>query len=565
MKKRLFLSAFIIIFIGFSGFFVISVYATYINNLNFAKDTVMETARIYEKLISEITVDLDYLIKTSETTRITIISENGKVIADSRPLDLDSLENHLDRPEIQAALNNNPAAFIRYSKTLGLDLIYYAVKVIKDDKYIFLRTAIPVTKITGYLVKSLPLYIFIMTAAAFLCFFVMQKIINSVIKPFNSIKQKLSLLSKGNYVFETITGSYEEINEITREIDEIAFILQNNLDNLIKEKEKTDYILSNINDGIIVIDENKNIALINKSALDIFNVTPDINFKNLNYLFSEKILVQSVEDCVNTENTVIFEIPINGNIFLVTVKRLADTKLSMAVFSDVTQNRENAKRREEFFANASHELKTPLTSIKGFNELIAINNKDKNLFKYIESITRETERMLSLISDMLKLSELENTNNINPVSISLNETVNEVLEALSSEIEKKSISFKISGDAFVNAESGHIYELIKNLIENSVRYNDNNGKVSVLMENGKQNTKLIVSDDGIGIAPEEQTRIFERFYRTEKSRSQKSGGTGLGLSIVKHICTLYGWNLSLKSKLGVGTEVTVEFMNLGNV
>jgi two-component system phosphate regulon sensor histidine kinase PhoR len=231
----------------------------------------------------------------------------------------------------------------------------------------------------------------------------------------------------------------------------------------------------------------------------------------------------------------------------------------MIALSDVTEIRENAKRREEFFANASHELKTPLTAIKGFNELTAINNKDDNIRKYIDSITRETDRMLSLIGDMLKLSELENTQSINPVPVPLAKIVNEAVELLSTSINEKSISIEITGDATVTAEPGHIYELAKNLIENAVRYNNQGGHVSVTIERSKQNARLYVFDDGIGISPEEQTRIFERFYRVEKSRSQRNGGTGLGLSIIKHICALYDWKLSLKSKLGVGTEVTVVF------
>jgi two-component system phosphate regulon sensor histidine kinase PhoR len=231
----------------------------------------------------------------------------------------------------------------------------------------------------------------------------------------------------------------------------------------------------------------------------------------------------------------------------------------MVVMSDVTENRENAKRREEFFANASHELKTPLTAIKGFNELAAINNKDEGINKYIGSITRETDRMLSLIGDMLKLSELENTQDINPAPVSIAKVVNEVRETLSTSITEKEINVELVGDGTVEAEPGHVYELVKNLLENAVRYNNQGGRISVTIENNKRNVWLFVFDDGIGISPEEQTRIFERFYRVEKSRSQRSGGTGLGLSIVKHICALYGWKLSLKSKLGVGTEITVVF------
>ncbi len=380
-----------------------------------------------------------------------------------------------------------------------------------------------------------------------------------------SIEKKLRSLSNGVYWHygdepDTETGTYDEINKIVWGINDVAVILQNNFTALSNEKNKSDYILNNITDGIFLVDEHKNIAFINSSALEIFNANANVSGKNLNYLSYDKALAAAVDDSVNHGNKSRFEMMIDGRIFFTAVKRLPETSLTMIALSDVTENRENAKRREEVFANASHELKTPLTAIRGFSELSAINNKDESIGKYIESISRETERMLSLVGDMLKLSELENMRELSPVPINLAKTVNEIRGVLSTAISEKSITFETEGDAVVKAEPGHIYELVKNLVENAVRYNNQNGKVSVKIEsNEKENMQLVVSDDGIGISSEDQTRLFERFYRVEKSRSVKNGGTGLGLSIVKHICVLYGWKLSLQSKLGVGTEVKVVF------
>jgi len=240
------------------------------------------------------------------------------------------------------------------------------------------------------------------------------------------------------------------------------------------------------------------------------------------------------------------------------VNRTLINRITKPFDSIINENRINAKRREEFFANASHELKTPLTAIKGFTELTAINNQDENIRKYINSITRETERMSTLIGDMLKLSELESMPEITPVQVSLASTVAEVQDTVSTAIKEKNINFTATGDATIMAEQGHIYELVKNLIENAVRYNTDGGKVSVNIKTERKNVRLTVADTGVGIPDSEQGRIFERFYRIEKSRSQQSGGTGLGLAIVKHICALYGWKLSVKSEVGVGTEVIVE-------
>jgi len=380
-----------------------------------------------------------------------------------------------------------------------------------------------------YLNQALPMLIILLLTIILVCLFLAHVVTNRIIKPF---------IAKG--------------------IDDVAVVMQNGVDALREEKDKLSYILNSIGDGLFVVDANADIALVNLAATNLFNATPDVISRKLNYLTADKILISAIDACVSSAKSSLFELALNGKIYLVTIKRLPNTTLTMVVMADVTGSRENAKRREEFFANASHELKTPLTAIKGFNELTAINNKEDSLNKYIDGIARETTRMMALIADMLELSELENTSHTQPVSISLAKIINEVKETISTSVNEKSIVFTATGDATITAEPKHIFEITKNLVENSVRYSNQNGKVTVKIENGKT-VRLTVSDTGIGISPQEQTKIFERFYRVEKSRSSQSGGTGLGLSIVKHICALYGWKLLLKSKPGIGTDITIEF------
>jgi len=559
MKKRLFIYTTLIILAGLLCFFAVSIAITYHNNLRLAKDLVMETAQIYADIYAG-TANPDLLVKTGDDTYITLVSRDGTVLSDDRSLDIGAMENHLNRPEIQAALAGNPAAYVRYSDTLGVDLIYYAVKVDgTGGEYAFVRAAVPVAKIDAYLWQSLPLLLLILCVVVLLCFFLSRGMAVRITKPIQTIEQRLRLLLSGAYTPAPVTGSYEEIDAILGGVGEAAQLLQNSLTALRDEKNKAEYILNNIGDGIFAVDANRAVTLINNAALMLFGVTPDITGKDLNYLSYEKALAAAVDDCITHEKNTLFELALNGKTYLVTAKRLRGTTMTMVILSDITDSRESAKQREEFFSNASHELKTPLTAIKGFNELTALNNKDESLRKYIGSITRETDRMLSLIGDMLALSELENTQDIRPASVSLAKTAHEVREVLSVAISEKNIDFEIIGDGMVDAEPEHVYELVKNIVENAVRYNNQGGRVSVTMESDKEKTWLFVYDNGIGISPEEQTRIFERFYRVEKSRSQRNGGTGLGLSIVKHICALYGWKLSLKSKLGVGTEVAVAF------
>ena len=558
MRKRLFITTTALLLVGMLSFFAISVYFTRTNNINIAKEMVSETARNYAALYNP-DFDLNAFVKTQGYTRITIIAPDGTVLADSRPIDFSADANHLDRPEVIAAAMGTPTAYIRFSASVGVYFIYYAVKVPSADSYVFLRASLPVARIDGYLARSLPILILVLVVVTVLCFIFSKHMINRMTKPFESVEQKLRKLSNGDYTSSPISGSYEEINNITSGIDEVSLLLQKSITGLHDEKNKLNYILDNIGDGLIVLDENQSVSLINSAAIGIFNVSQDIIGKHINYLSFNEALKNAVDECISQDNAALFELSLNGRIYLVVVKRLPGTALTMVALADVTENRENAKRREEFFANASHELKTPLTAIKGFNELASINNKDDGIVKYIDAIARETDRMLSLIGDMLKLSELGNIEVLNPVNVSLAKEISEVCDALTPMICEKSITIETVGDAVVRAEQGHVYELIKNLVENAVRYNNDGGRVSITIENDKNGAYLFIFDNGIGISPEEQTRIFERFYRVEKSRSQKSGGTGLGLSIVKHLCTLYGWKISLKSKLGIGTEISVEF------
>jgi len=563
MKKRLFIYPALILFAGLLSFFVLSARISQINHLNMAKNTAMETTRILANLYDE-NMDLQSFAVAGQSTRISIISSTGYLLADSlAPYD-DFQENRLMRPEIQAALNGSPESFVRHSTSLGMDYVYYALKIDTGDSYIFIRAAIAVEQVNAFFLESSGLLLLLLLIICALCFAIIRGIINRVTKPFEAIEKKLRLIGEGEYKTEPPGNSYEEITAINRTIDEVALMLHNSFTALKDEKFKLEYILNNIGDGIFVVDENKSIVLINEAAGTIFDAGLYISGKSLHYLSFDESLEKAVNDCISYERSALLELKIKERIFLTAIKRLPDTTLTMTVLTDVTESRENSKRREEFFANASHELKTPLTAIKGFNELMSINNRDECMNKYIDSITRETNRMLVLIADMLKLSELESTLDVKATPVSLRKIADEVHEMLFVAISEKSITFDLTGNALINADPEHVYELVKNLIENAVRYSNPGGKVSVKIEKSKRLTRLAVIDNGIGISPGEQSRIFERFYRIEKSRSGRGGGTGLGLSIVKHVCSLYGWNLSLKSKPGMGTEMAVEFANIVN-
>ena len=559
MKQRLFIYTTLIILAGLLIFFGVSVFITNRNNLSLGKNAVVEMTRISGGLFSE-DMDFNDFVTAGNNTRITIISADGDVLADTFGTDVARpAGGHLTRPEIVSALQGVPDVYVRHSSTHNIDFIYYALKVPTSDGHVFIRVAMPVTQVGAYLRQSLPWLLVTLVLLALVCFLVVRNVTNRILEPFNSIENNLRLLARGEYKQQPIAHSFYEIDKITREIDGISVLLINNYTALEGEKNKLSYILNSIGSGLFVVDELLNLALVNNAACSIFGVSADIAGKKLNYLVSDRNLEEMIVECVKTAKNTLFEFNFEGKIYLATLKWLPDTDLTMIALADVTENRESAKRREEFFANASHELKTPLTAIKGFNELAAGENKDDNLKKYISGICRETNRMMSLISDMLKLSELENATEKIPVPISVDAIVSDVRDTFLPTLTEKSITFETRGSAKVLAEQKHMYDIVKNLIENAIRYSSEGGKVVVKIEGKNKLVTLSVTDNGIGISPSEQAKIFERFYRVEKSRSVEGGGTGLGLSIVKHICALYSWKLSLKSKLGVGTTVTVEF------
>ncbi|MBQ7924587.1 MAG: GHKL domain-containing protein [Clostridia bacterium] len=236
-------------------------------------------------------------------------------------------------------------------------------------------------------------------------------------------------------------------------------------------------------------------------------------------------------------------------------------ELNESTHKAMLREKEMVKQKSEFFANASHELKTPITVMRGLTEILlqdeSVNERER---KQLERIHKESIRMASLISDMLKISKLERgaTEEIRE-SVAVKEQVNEVIAELSAEMQKKGVQAQCFGEATVLADSKKIFELVQNLLSNAVNYNKENGWIKVTMSETDSEATLCVKDGGIGIEKEHLPRLCERFYRVDKSRSKKTGGTGLGLSIVKHICALYGAKLEIDSELGVGTCVTVTF------
>lgn len=488
--------------------------------------------------------------------RLTIVDATGVAIKDSQSADAIGVQ-HLDREEIQNALKGTPAVVTRYSDTLKKNMAYYAVKVNVDDSYVFVRAAIAVESVQGYIQKSIVVMVCVLIAVLVLSYLASVAVSNGILKPLKDVKNNLEAVKNDSYVPSIPSSSDKEINAILAEINDVSEKLHDSMRRESNDKQKLDYILDNISDGIVVLDKGGDIVSINKNACAVFGIKDAVG-KNYTVLTADRGFSAHVANCLENGTSCDFEYASDGKFYMGSARTL-ENETGVLVLSDITAIKTSEMTRSEFFANASHELKTPLTAIKGFNDIIGLQTSELETKALSEKIDREVSRIIALLKDMLDLSELESQKDVNPEDVSLAKIAESVKESLAPVAKEKNVEISIDGDAIVKMEKEHAIELVKNLVENGVKYNRSGGSVKVTISSDASHTTLTVADDGIGIEEKHQQRIFERFYRVNKSRSRETGGTGLGLAIVKHICTLYNADLSLTSKLGVGTTVTVAF------
>ncbi len=490
--------------------------------------------------------------------RITVIDENKTVIADSQDNSLVG-KPHENREEITAAWEDSPKVVTRKSESLGADMVYYAKKVTVGDTFVIVRAAIKVEEINQYVFNALPTYVYVLISVLFVSYIAGILATVNLIKPLEEVKNTLAAVNNG----EKISCSYDkesdpDVREMLGEIADVGEKLQNSINEANAERERLNYVLANVSDGITVIDANGIVTVMNKVACGVFGGDGFIGRKYTALTADEKFLSE-IGETISLREPRSFECESEGNIYMVTARAL-ENSFAVIVLTDITQIRNGEKMREEFFANASHELKTPLTAIKGFNDLIALKTSDEEIKSFTAKSDKEITRLVSLIGDMLDLSKLENGGKITDAEdLDLGKIATEVAESLAPLAANKKISVSVSGNGIVRMEREHAVELVKNLVENAIRYNNENGKVEVSVLNDGGNVVLRVKDNGIGIEEEHLGRIFERFYRVNKSRSRDTGGTGLGLSIVKHVCALYNAEPVVHSRYGEGTTVEVKF------
>lgn len=557
MKKKIIVTNVIIVVFALLILFLSGISITKSIYKKQAEERIIDVANIY----AENYTSSDKVVKNvPKDYRVTVVDKAGKVLSDSETADVSNMENHIDREEIVAALHGKPVAITRRSDTTNKDMVYSAVKVdLSADDYVFVRVSTPVDSVNLYATSTILPNFYVLIAAIIAAVILSVVLTKSLVKPMTEIKNSLIALNNGTFTPSTPSEKDPEINKMLSEINDIGEKLSDTITTVSEDNKKLDYILNNVSDGIVVITANGNIEVMNDNAKLVFDVKNDAISSNYTVLSANEKFISAVSDAVNERINKVFEFTTAAHDVYLTSIRCLDGGMTIIVLSDITAVKHGEEIRSEFFANASHELKTPLTAIKGFNDVIGMKSKDDDIRTLSSKIDKEVNRVVSLIDDMLNLSKLETTKTPIVEKVDLVAVAYDAEESISALARAKNVNIEISGEGTVEMEKDHTYELVKNLMENAVRYNENGGHVLVSVDEKADKVTLKVKDDGIGIDEENQSRIFERFYRVNKSRSRETGGTGLGLSIVKHVAELYGAKLTLSSTLGAGTEITVSF------
>lgn len=557
MKKKIIVTNVIIVVLALLILFLSGISITKSIYKKQAEERIIDVTNIYAENYSS----YDKVVKNvPKDYRVTVVDKAGKVLSDSETADVSNMENHIDREEIVAALHGKTVAVTRRSDTTNKDMVYSAMKVnLSADDYVFVRVSTPVDSVNLYATSTILPNFYVLIAAIIAAVILSVVLTKSLVKPMAEIKNSLIALNNGTFTPSTPSEKDPEINKMMSEINDIGAKLSDTITTVSEDNKKLDYILNNVSDGIVVITADGNIEVMNDNAKLVFGVKNDAISSNYTVLSANEKFISAVSDAVNERINKVFEFTTAAHDVYLTSIRCLDGGMTIIVLSDITAVKHGEEIRSEFFANASHELKTPLTAIKGFNDVIGMKSKDGDIKTLSAKIDKEVNRVVSLIDDMLNLSKLETTKTPIVEKVDLIAVAREAEESISALARDKNVNIEISGEGTVEMEKDHAYELVKNLMENAVRYNEDGGHVFVSVDEKTDKVTLKVKDDGIGIDEENQSRIFERFYRVNKSRSRETGGTGLGLSIVKHVAELYGAKLTLSSTLGAGTEITISF------
>lgn len=501
------------------------------------------------------------ITKDKSDIRITLINKSGEVEYDSDALQK-KLDNHANREEILMAEKNNEGYSIRYSKTLKKDMLYYATKL--NDNGI-IRTSIPLEHIKMFEDKNGQYYIVTLIAVIFLSIFMSLKLSVVIVNPLKKLESVAYEMSEGDLTKRVSVKSKDELGRLGCAFNHMADTLQLTLNELVDKQNRLEAILKSMDSGVIAVDKEHNVIMINPYAEKIFGIKGDIiGQKLMNHVrdFELDNVFDSEKDSV--EITIIN--PIERDLRIKTAEIINGKEHigKVAVVQDITDIKKLENMRSQFVANVSHELKTPLTSIRGFSETLLEVDDEETRKKFLGIINDEAERLARLINDILTLSNLEQCNKLheetNDMDFSPELIIDNVVSLVKLEASKKSIEIETSlkNNNHIWGAPDKFKQMIIILLDNAIKYSESGDKIFINTYEEEGKNVIEVQDTGIGIPEKDLPRIFERFYRVDKARSRAKGGTGLGLAILKHIVISFGGTVEVQSRLGEGTKFTIK-------
>ena len=496
---------------------------------------------------------LSYLQELQEHgtgNRITWIDETGTVQYDTWA-DVDTMENHQDREEIQEAHKHGTGESTRYSDTLAQTTVYYAV-LLTDSSVLRVSTA--QSSVWALLVGVLQPVMIVLIIALILSFLLASRVAKQVVKPLNAIDLE----------HPEAVEAYEELKPMLQKISKQNQQIRLQMAELERRQHEFETITENMSEGLLVIDHHTDILSYNASAQRLLGIETKAMGQSVLTLNRTERFHNTINAALAGQHTEqVMEL--EGRMYQLIANPVYDEAAvigAVILLLDVTEREAREQLRREFTANVSHELKTPLTSISGFAEIIQNGiAKPEDIGRFAGNIHEESKRLLTLLEDIIKLSQLdENTTPVEAEEVDLLQIAEEVVNRIRPLAEKKNISVTVCGESINIKGVKHILdEMFFNICDNAVKYNKDGGSIFVNLEQKGLQAVFSVKDTGIGIPVGEQERVFERFYRVDKSHSKEIGGTGLGLSIVKHGAMYHNAAVSLQSELGEGTTITIIF------
>lgn len=481
--------------------------------------------------------------------RLTLIDTDGTVLYDTGA-DAASMENHSDRREFQEAFLSGYGESHRYSRTLT-EQTYYFAKKLSDDRVLRISTS-QVTIVSLLLGMLQPLLV-IAFLAILLSVFLAKRASRNLVKPLNNLDLNDPLSN----------DVYEELSPLLRHMAQQNKQIALQMDELSRSQNEFNAITSNMSEGLIVLNKDGVVVSLNTAARKIFEAEEDSIGKDFLTIDRTPEISRAIKETLSGKKQEL-EYEKNGRNYDLCINQIVEKDEVIGVLLlaiDNTEKIQAEQNRREFTANVSHELKTPLQSIIGSADLIESGLvKPEDMPRFIGHIKTDAARLVSLVSDIIRLSQLDENTEMNWENVDALSVAKEALEMVGPIAESRNISLTIKGEpAPLNSVHKLLYDIIYNLCDNAVKYNKEGGFVKVDVKTAGDKVQVAVSDNGVGIAPADQSRVFERFYRVDKSHSRESGGTGLGLSIVKHAVAYLKGSISLESTLGKGTTITVSF------